>query len=165
MKLTRITIYTPSAVISHVTDGYAALFGTHAAFGNDERGDYIEVISDDGLVIELRPVEIGGGDVPTVTRLEFRGGEAQEAAQRLRNETHDVQRHLYGGWWDTLAGNTIRLIPDANSNHAGDWPEPPKSERTRISEAIRRGELEAEIERMNSMQPSDEPAERDQHHT
>jgi len=153
LKLARITIYTTSLVISHVAEGYAAMFGTHTAAGNDERGDYIEVTSSDGLTIELRPVERGSGEVPTVTRLEFRGADAQEASQRLHDETRDVQRHLYGGWWDTLAGNVIRLIPDADNRVAGDWPEPSEDERRRIGDAIRRGELEDEIDRMNSTPP------------
>jgi hypothetical protein len=153
MKLTRLTIYTLSSLMSHAADGYAALFGTPAAAGNDERGDYIEVTSDDGLTIELRPVEIGSGDVPTVTRMEFRGADAQQASKRLHEETLGVQRHLYGGWWDNLVGNSISLIPSADNLAVGDWPEPSESERVRIGEAIRRGEVESEIERMNSTEP------------
>lgn len=144
MELTRLTIYTPASVIAHVAAGYAAIFGVEPDPGSDESGTYTTVTSKEGLTIELRPVRPGDGCISTVTRLEFRGADAREAADRLHDETHGVQRHLFGGWWETLAGTTIRMLADGD--------EPGEAEKARISAAIQRGELEAEIARMQSLQ-------------
>ena len=46
--------------------------------------------------------------------------------------------------WETLAGTTIRMLADGD--------EPGEAEKARISAAIQRGELEAEIARMQSLQ-------------
>ncbi|MFN6547932.1 hypothetical protein [Mycolicibacterium nivoides] len=144
MQLTRLTMYTPASIIAHVSAGYAAMFGVEPELGSDESGTYTTVTSAEGLTLELRPVQPGDGRMSTVTRLEFRGADAHEAADRLHDETHGVQRHLFGGRWETLAGTTIRMIADGD--------EPDNAEKARISAAIQRGELEAEIARMQSRQ-------------
>ncbi len=139
LRLSRITLYTPALVLDHVAAAYAAILNTEPTSGEDERGEYVEVMGTDGFTIELRPAE--AGEVPTVTRLEFRGPGAKEAAERLHEQTGDVQRHLLGGQWDTVAGNAIRLI--------GPGEEVSDEERAPIRAAIQRGELNQEIERMN----------------
>ncbi|KMV14833.1 hypothetical protein ACT17_28255 [Mycolicibacterium conceptionense] len=141
MKLSRITIYTPAPVLQYAADSYAALLGAASVTGEDERGQLVEVTDADGFTIELRPVQLGPSEAITVTRLEFRGPDAEAAAERLHDETGGVQRHLYGGHWDTISGNTVRMI--------GPGQDVDPVERTRISAAIRRGELEQELERMN----------------
>ncbi|KXP08793.1 hypothetical protein [Tsukamurella pseudospumae] len=138
LRLSRITLYTLAPVLSHVASAYAAVLNAEPICGEDERGAYVEVTDAAGFTIELRPVD--AGEVSTVTRMEFRGPEAPDAAERLHIETGGVQRHLYGGRWDTVAGNCIRLI--------GPGDEVSGAERERIRTAIQRGELEAEIQRM-----------------
>lgn len=140
LRLSRITIYTPAPVLDHVAAAYAALLGAAPVPGEDERGEYIAVTDGAGFTIELRPGKAGEG-APTVTRLEFRGPDAAAAAERLHAETGGVQRHLFGGRWDTLGGNSIRLIGPGED--VGD------EKRERIRAAIQRGELEGEIQRMN----------------
>ncbi|WP_435594771.1 hypothetical protein [Tsukamurella tyrosinosolvens] len=130
LQLTRITIYTPAAVLDRVAVAYAALLAAEPVSGEDERGPYTEVTDAAGFTIELRPVEAGAG-VPTVTRLEFRGHGAKAAAERLHAETGGVQPHLYGGQWDTVAGNSVRLIGPGEDVIA--------EERERIRPAIQRG--------------------------
>lgn len=93
-----------------------------------------------GFTIELRPVDPGEG-APTVTRMEFRGAGAKAAADRLHAETGDVQQHLFGGHWDTIAGNSVRLVGPGEDVSA--------EERARMRAVIQRGELANEIERMN----------------
>ncbi|MCA0155548.1 hypothetical protein LB823_04995 [Tsukamurella sp. M9C] len=139
LRLSRITLYTPVPVLRHVAEAYGAALNAEPVTSTDERGELVEMTDVTGFTIELRPVE--AAEVPTVTRLEFRGPGAAAAAERLHAETGDVQRHLYGGHWDTVAGNSIRLV--------GPGDEVSTEERARISEAIRRGELEDELERMN----------------
>ena len=141
MRLSRITIYTPAPVLQYAADSYAALLGAVPVPGEDERGQLIEVTDADGFTIELRPVELGRGEAMTVTRLEFLGPDAEAAAERLHDETGGVQRHLYGGHWDTISGNTVRMI--------GPGQDVDPVERERIGAAIRRGELEQELDRMN----------------
>jgi hypothetical protein len=138
-RLTRITLYMPAPVLRQVAAAYGAVLGAEPVTGEDERGEFVEVTDAAGFTIELRPVE--AGEVPTVSRLEFRGTGAKAAAERLHAETGDVQRHLYGGQWDTVAGNSVRLI--------GPGEEAKAEEKARIREAIQRGELDQEIDRMN----------------
>ncbi|AUN38667.1 hypothetical protein [Tsukamurella tyrosinosolvens] len=139
LRLSRITLYTPAAVLRHVAAAYAAILNAEPVTGADERGEFVEVTDSAGFVIELRPAE--AGEVPTVTRLEFRGPGAKAAAERLHSETSGVQQHLYGGHWDAIAGNSVRLIGPGEDVSA--------EEKARISEAIQRGELEDEIQRKN----------------
>ena len=117
MRLTRITVYTPAAVLNYVAAAYGAMLDAEPATGEDERGAYITVTDTAGFTIELRPVEPGVG-APTVTRLEFHGADAADAAERLHDDTGGVQRHLFGGRWDSIAGNSVRLTGD------GDEPDP-----------------------------------------
>lgn len=140
MRLTRITLYTPAVVLHHVAASYAAVLNAEPISGEDERGGFVEVTDTEGFTIELRPVEPGEG-APTVTRLEFRGTGAAEAAERLHVETGAVQLHLFGGHWDSVAGNSVRLI--------GPGDEPSDEEQARIRAAIRRGELEHELDRLH----------------
>lgn len=139
VRLSRITLYTPAPVLRHVAVAYGAVLNAEPVTGEDERGEFVEVTDSAGFTIELRPVEASG--MPTVTRLEFCGAGAKVAAERLHAETGGVQRHLYGGRWDAIAGNSVRLI--------GPGDEVSTEERARISEAIRRGELEDELDQMN----------------
>lgn len=139
LRLSRITLYTPAVVLDHVAAAYAAVLGAEPVNSIDERGELVEVTDAVGFTIELRPV--APGEVPTVTRLEFRGHGAKAAAERLHAETGGVQPHLYGGHWDTIAGNSVRLIGPGEDVSA--------EERERIRAAIQRGELDHEIERMN----------------
>lgn len=140
LRLTRITLYTPAVVLDHVAAAYAAVLNAEPVTGEDERGRFAEVADAVGFTIELRPVEPGAG-LPTVTRLEFRGVGAKAAADRLHAETGDVQQHLFGGHWDTVAGNAVRLI--------GPGADVSAEEQERIRDAIQRGELESELDRMN----------------
>lgn len=141
LRLTRITIYTPPpAVLRHAAVAYAAVLGVEPTSGEDERGPYTEVTDAVGFTIELRPVEPGEG-APTVTRMELRGPGAKAAAERLHEQTGGVQRYLYGGRWDTIAGNSVRLIGPGEDVSA--------EERERIREAIQRDGLDQEIKRMN----------------
>ncbi len=139
LRLSRITLYTPAPVLRHAAAAYGAVLGVEPVTSTDERGELVEVTDAAGFTIELRPVE--AGEAPTVTRMEFCGHGAKAAAERLHAETGGVQRHLYGGRWDTIAGNSIRLI--------GPGDEMSAEERARIGEAVQRGELDQEIERMN----------------
>ncbi|KXP12706.1 hypothetical protein AXK57_00140 [Tsukamurella pulmonis] len=139
LRLSRITLYTPAVVLDHVAAAYAAVLGAEPVTSTDERGELVEVADAAGFTIELRPVD--AGEVPTVTRLEFRGAGAKAAADRLHAETGGLQRHLLGGRWDTIAGNSVRLVgPDEDVA---------AEERERICEAIQRGDLDQEIDRMN----------------
>ncbi|BDD82319.1 hypothetical protein TPB0596_20820 [Tsukamurella pulmonis] len=140
LRLSKITLYTPAPVLRHAAAAYAAVLGAEPVNSIDERGELVEVADVSGFVIELRPIETGEG-TPTVTRLEFRGTGAKAAAERLHEQAGGVQRHLLGGRWDTVAGNSIRLV--------GPGDEVSTEERARISEAIRRGELEVELDPMN----------------
>ncbi|MBS4104273.1 hypothetical protein [Tsukamurella paurometabola] len=140
LRLSRITLYTPAAVLRHVAAAYGAVLGVEPVTSTDERSEVVEVTDAAGFTIELRPVEPGEG-APTITRLEFRGHGAKAAAERLHAETGGVQRHLYSGQWDTVAGNSVRLV--------GPGEEVSDEERARIREAIQRGELDDEIQRMN----------------
>ncbi|MBS4102837.1 hypothetical protein [Tsukamurella paurometabola] len=139
LRLSRITLYTPALVLRHTAAAYAAVLGAEPVTSTDERGELVEVSDAAGFTIELRPVE--AGEVPTMTRMEFRGPDAAAAAERLHAETGGVQQHLYGGHWDTVAGNSVRLIGPGEDVSA--------EERERIRAAIQRGELDHEIERMN----------------
>lgn len=139
LRLSRITLYTPVPVLRHVAAAYGAVLNAAPVTGEDERGPYTEVTDGAGFVIELRPLE--PGEVPTITRLEFRGAGAKAAAVRLHAETGGVQRHLYGGRWDTVAGNSVRLVGPGEDVSA--------EEKVRIRAAIQRGEFDQEIERMN----------------
>ncbi|BDD80663.1 hypothetical protein TPB0596_04260 [Tsukamurella pulmonis] len=139
LRLTRITLYTPAAVLRHAAAAYAAVLGAEPVTGADERGELVEVTDAAGFAIELRPVD--AGEVPTVTRMEFRGPGVAAAAERLYEQTGGVQRHLCGGHWDTIAGNSVRLI--------GQGEDVSTEEKARTREAIQRGELDQEIDRMN----------------
>ena len=140
LRLSRITLYTPAPVLRYVADAYAAVLNAEPTSSEDERGEFAEIADATGFVIELRPVVPGVG-LPTVTRMEFRGPGAKAAADRLPAETGDGQQHLFGGHWDTVAGNAVRLV--------GPGEEVSAEERARISEAIQHGELESELDRMN----------------
>lgn len=140
LRLSRITLYTPAPVLRHAAAAYAAVLGVEPVTSTDERGELVEVTDAAGFTIELRPVE-PGEDTSTVTRMEFRGPGAKAAVDRLHEQSGGVQRHLLGGRWDTVAGNSIRLI--------GPGDEVSTEERRRISEAIQRGDLDQEIDRMN----------------
>ncbi|KXO98393.1 Uncharacterised protein (plasmid) [Tsukamurella tyrosinosolvens] len=139
MQLSRITLYTPAPALQHAADAYAAMLDTEPVASSDARGDLVEVTDESGFTIELRP-SLPGERPATATRLEFRGRDAAVVAERLHDQTGGVQRHLYGGSWDTVAGNSVRLIgPDEDVS-----PE----ERARVGAAIARGELEQELERL-----------------
>lgn len=140
LRLRRITLYTPAVVLDHVAAAYGAVLNAEPTSGEDERGWFVEVADVAGFTIELRPVEPGEG-APTVTGLEFRGHDAPAAAERLHEQTGDVQRHLLGGRWDTIGGNSVRLIGPGEDVSA--------EEKARIREAIQRGELDQAIEWMN----------------
>ncbi len=109
LRLTRIVLYMPAPMLRHVAAAYGAVLNAEPVTSTDERGELVELTDAVGFTIEFRPVEAGEG-TPTVTRLEFRGPGAAAAAERLQAETGDVQRHLLGGRWDTVAGNSIRLV-------------------------------------------------------